>query len=146
VQSGSKLSYDNSAELGRYEALLQMADLLVRHRSLEELFRDVADRLRYVTPFELITFDLHDAAAGLMSVYYWEGADLARPPLRFSIDQTPSGWVWQHQEVLAIPSLTAEARFPAITKVLIEAGIQSYCCVPLTTARRKLGALGFSRP
>ena len=55
MQSGSKLSYDNSAELGRYEALLQMADLLVRHRSLEELFRDVADRLRYVTPFELIT-------------------------------------------------------------------------------------------
>ncbi len=142
MQPGPVIDFDANAELGRYEALLQMADLVVRHRSLEELFRDVASRLRHVTPFELIAFDLHDSATGLMSIYYWEGADLGQPPVQFSIDQTPSGWVWQHQEALVIPSVSAEPRFPAITKVLIEEGIQSYCCVPLSTARRKLGALG----
>jgi hypothetical protein len=35
-------------ESRRYEVLLEMTDLRVRHHSLPELFQDIADRLRSV--------------------------------------------------------------------------------------------------
>ena len=34
--------FDSEADLRRYEALLEMADLMVHHRSLPELFVDLA--------------------------------------------------------------------------------------------------------
>jgi formate hydrogenlyase transcriptional activator len=36
-----------------------------------------------------------------------------------------------------------ETRFPRVTEVMRQQGVKSYCVVPLTTAQRRLGALGF---
>ena len=52
--------FDSEADLRRYEALLEMADLMVHHRSLAELFVDLAKRLHKVTPVEFATFSLYD--------------------------------------------------------------------------------------
>ena len=35
------------------------------------------------------------------------------------------------------------SRFPTLTPLLLENGIQSFCSIPLTTALRRLGAMGF---
>ena len=55
-----------SGELRRYEALLEMADLIVRHSGLDELLPAIALRLRAVADFQFLNFSLHDASTGLM--------------------------------------------------------------------------------
>ena len=52
-------------------------------------------------------------------------------------------WVYEHQQPLVIPSLEEETRFPKLVEFLARHGFQSTCAVPLTTAHRRLGALGF---
>ena len=60
-------------ERHRYEVLLEMADLVVRHQSLPELFRDMAARLRQVADFQLLNFSLHGPKDNSMHLYWWEG-------------------------------------------------------------------------
>ncbi len=48
-------------ELRRYEALLEMADLMVHHRSLPELFPELAQRLQKVVDFKLLNFSLYNS-------------------------------------------------------------------------------------
>jgi len=66
--------FDSDTELRRYETLLQMADLVVRHSDLQQLFRDVSERLHQVVNFDLIVFTLHSAANNKMQLYYCESA------------------------------------------------------------------------
>src|SRR6266567_8967127 len=87
-------------ERHRYEVLLQMADLVVRHHSLPELFHDIAERLKSVADFQFLNFSLHDAQDGDMHVHWWEGEDTSTLPDRVSEAESPSGWVREHQEEL----------------------------------------------
>jgi hypothetical protein len=56
VDLSSSGHFESDAELRRYEALLEMADLVVRHQSLPELFVATAARLRRVTAADVANF------------------------------------------------------------------------------------------
>ncbi len=132
--------FNSSFERRRYETLLEMADVLVRHRNLTDFFHDVSQRLHAVANFELIIFTFHEQATGSMRICFSQGIDPV--PVRVLLmDETPSGWVWQNQLPLAIPDLSLETRFAKRVQSLREVGIQSYCLLPLTTAQCRIGAL-----
>jgi formate hydrogenlyase transcriptional activator len=59
------------------------------------------------------------------------------------VEESPGGWVWKRQEPLTVNDVAQELRFPRLMAMLRENGIQSFCTVPLTTAQRRLGAMGF---
>jgi formate hydrogenlyase transcriptional activator len=59
------------------------------------------------------------------------------------MDESPGGLVWRTQQPLTVNDLAQETRFPMLTAKLRENGVQSFCVVPLTTAHRRLGAMGF---
>jgi formate hydrogenlyase transcriptional activator len=126
----------------RYEVLLEMADLVVRHHSLPELFHEVAERLRNLADFHFLNFSLHDAHDNSMHMHWWEGAHSAQLPDRLPVAESPSGWVRERQEELLFSDLAAETRFPAILGPLRALGIRTYYVVPMTTAESRLGALG----
>jgi len=42
-----------------------------------------------------------------------------------------------------VSDVEKDTRFPRVTEVMRQQGVKSYCVVPLTTAQRRLGALGF---
>jgi formate hydrogenlyase transcriptional activator len=134
--------FDSEADLRRYEALLEMADLMVHHRTLPELFVDLAKRLHKVTPFEFANFSLYDPTRNVMKLHIWEGKELAPVPAEASVGDSPAGWVWQNQEPLVLSDLRSDIRFLSDLNVLKEKGIRSYCTLPLTTAQKRLGALG----
>ena len=69
----SETHFDSEADLRRYEALLEMADLMVHHRSLPELFVDLAERLHKVTSIEFATFSLYDPSKNVMKLHTWGG-------------------------------------------------------------------------
>lgn len=138
----SDSSIEHDGELRRYEALLQTADLVTHHHELPELFRNLAIRLRELADFELASFSLHDSLKNVMRVHTWEGSTLSDVPDELSIEDSASGWVWRHQQPLVVPDNLLEKHFPRSIDYLKEKGIRSYCTLPLTTAQRRLGALG----
>jgi formate hydrogenlyase transcriptional activator len=133
----------SGTELRHYEALLQLADLMVHHHDLGELFSALADRLRNLTPFELLTLSLHDPAKNVMRVHVLDDHRLAPAAEEMAVEDVPAGWVWQNQQPLVMADLEAETRFPKALPQVRHRGIRSCCLVPLTTAQRRLGGMGF---
>ena len=65
------------------------------------------------------------------------------PEMEFPPDDSPSGWVYVHQQPLVIPDVNQETRWPKIMDVLKRNRVVSSCWLPLTTAQHRLGALMF---
>jgi len=81
-----------------------------------------------------------------MRLHVLEGNDLARPPIEIPVVDSPSGIAWQTQQPQVVPDVNAETRFPSVLNLLRNKGIRSYCTLPLTTAGKRLGALGLGSP
>jgi len=132
----------------RLRLLLEVSEAIVSHRDLSSLFRDLAQRLPAVAPFDFIGLILYDSTKNLMKVHVLETAATHRLTTRLDglelpIEESSSGWVWTHQQPLIIPSLAEETRFTMGMAALKDIGVQSVCLFPLTTAMRRLGAIGF---
>jgi formate hydrogenlyase transcriptional activator len=134
--------FDSDADLQRYEALLEMADLVVHHQSLPELFVALAERLGQVAAADAAHFALYDPAKNVMHGHFWEKSALSAAPTERLVEDSPSGWAWQNQQSLVVPDLAADSRFSPVLTMLREKGLRSYCWLPLTTAQKRLGALG----
>ena len=129
-------------DLQRYEALLEMADLVVHHHSLPELFAAMAERLRRVAAADAANFSLYDPTKNVMRLHFWEGTELVPTPAEVPVEESPSGWAWQNQQPLVVPDLAADPRFPPVLSTLRDKGLRSYCWLPLTTAQKRWGTLG----
>ena len=58
----------------------------------------------------------------------------------------PSGWVWQSQEIFVVSDTAEEEHaFPNSCGALRDEWFAPSRMVPLTTAQRRLGAMGFGR-
>jgi formate hydrogenlyase transcriptional activator len=51
--------------------------------------------------------------------------------------------VWTNQQPLLVSGVLEERRWPHVIGLMKEDGTKSFCFVPLTTARARLGAMGF---
>jgi len=135
---------------GRYLALLEVSSSIASHRTLKELFTDLARRLHPIIDFSYLSVLLYDSARNVMRVHILdsEGPDTVRPGMEFSMDESPSAWVWAHQEPLILNDLDQEERFTRPIKLMREYGVRSFCGIPLSTPRRRLGAfsLGHTVP
>jgi formate hydrogenlyase transcriptional activator len=60
------------------------------------------------------------------------------------VDDSPVGLVWQTQQPLVGRDVTELGRWPQFLERVRPLGIRSFCWLPLTTARRRLGTLGFA--
>jgi formate hydrogenlyase transcriptional activator len=131
----------------QYRALLAVAEAIVSHRDLHALFHDLASRLHRVVRFDYLILVLHDAARNGMRLHVLETAEPKSPPtgVLTPIEEAPSGFVWQTQQPLIIANMADENRWPMLQEQLFRPyGVTSFCCVPLTTARQRLGALAFA--
>jgi formate hydrogenlyase transcriptional activator len=118
-----------------------MTDLLLRPQSLPDLFVAMAERLRQVAAAEAASFSLHDPQKNVMCLHVWDDRQLAS--LELPVEESPSGWAWQRQEPLVVPDVSKDFRFPLERDILRDKGLDSYCCLPLSTAEKRLGAIGF---
>jgi formate hydrogenlyase transcriptional activator len=125
----------------RYESLIRLAEAIRGHRGTQDLFALLADELRRVVPFDAIA--QYDEAANKVSWQFHAPCPMPPPdPLAgLSKEQTVAWWVHHHQQILVVPSLADEPRFPFTVQRLSKAGLRSLCALPLTTVHRKLGSL-----
>ena len=134
----------------RYKRLLEVSKAIASHRSLEELFQDLGKRLHAVLKFTYLSLLLHDPIRNVMRLHTFdmEFPGSLQPGMEFGMDESPSAWVWQTQEPLIVEDVLTETRSPRVMTLLKEHGVRSFCTMPLTTPRRRLGAfnLGSDEP
>src|SRR5256712_2808721 len=130
----------------QYQALLEVSEAIAVHRDLPSLFHDLVQRLHHVVNFEYMRLLLHDPERDVMRLHTLETPNQSCDVLgcqELPVAESPGGGVWQHQQPLLVSDVEKETRFPRVTEVMRQQGVKSYCVVPLTTAQRRLGALGF---
>jgi formate hydrogenlyase transcriptional activator len=129
----------------RYQALLEVAQAISVHRDLHALCQDLAQRLPRVVHVNFIVLTLHDPERNTIRVHTIQAnvpADLIGGH-EGPVEESPAGLVWQTQQSILVPDLAEERRWPKVTGLMREDGTNSFCFVPLTTAVRRLGAMGF---
>ena len=129
-----------------YQSLLDVSKAILQHRDLAGLFRDLSTRLRSILHFDFLNLVLHDPDSNTMRLHILEavsGAPVETPNLDLAPEESPSGWVFLHQEPLVIPDVRNETRWPTVMELLRRNDIVMSCWLPLTTAQHRLGALVF---
>src|SRR5436309_3330319 len=136
---------DLSHDRDRLRLLLEVSESIASHRDLDEWLHDLSQRLPPIVPFDYINVVLHDSAREVMRLHILAAPESStiRPGLELPVDESPGGLVWKTQQPLMVEDVALETRFPKLIPMLRENGVQSFCAVPLTTALRRLGAMGF---
>jgi formate hydrogenlyase transcriptional activator len=140
----------------RYQALLEVTECNSLHRDLPGLFSDLASRLSSAVSFDFVSILLRDPGQNVMRFYFLDYFDGQTPasgsgqPLPAKMDPTElpvegslGGFVWQTQQPLLISETDVALRFEFAVPFWREHGVKSLCMLPLTTAQRRLGAMGF---
>ncbi len=127
-----------------YRTLLEVSESISMHRDLPALFRDLSERLRRLVTFDFITLTLPDPTRGVVRVHVLETTlpTRVREGLEIPMDETVREIVWERQQPLVISDLSVEKRFSSIAQILREDDVKSVCVLPLTTAQRRVGAMG----
>ncbi len=136
----------DKVRIQQYQTLLEIAEAIASNRDLASLFRNLAQHLRAVVDFDWVSTLLYDPARDVMRIHMLEPPqpDGLIGPAEMPVDDVPSGWAWKTQEPLIIQDAARETRFPQFNQWARQNGVKSYCALPLTSAGRHLGALGFA--
>jgi formate hydrogenlyase transcriptional activator len=136
-------SMNHSALLAsRYEALFRVSDCLSVHRDITELFRVLPLQLHPVLDFDYMSVFLNSESANGACWYVPDDEPSALTLARdVPIEQAHVSWAFEHQQPAVIPDLDQGTRFSGANRLLSHRGLQSGCALPMTTARRRLGAI-----
>ena len=132
-------------ELRRYGALLAVSEAIASNRDLASLLQTLARQLNQVVQCDLIKVVLYDADRNLMRLHSLQSSISADQPesLELTPEESPAGQVWLTQRPLLINNIDQLRPYPAVRERILKAGVRSLCMLPLNSAGRKLGALGF---
>jgi formate hydrogenlyase transcriptional activator len=132
-------------ERDRLRLLLEVSESIASYRDLSKLFQDLVQRLPRIVPFDYINLILHDSERDVMRLHILAAPSesTVKAGTELPVDDSPGGYVWKTQKPLMVEDVSLDDRFSAVKPMLRENGVQSYCVVPLTTALRRLGAMGF---
>jgi len=130
----------------RYRALLAVSEAIVTHRDLRTLFKLLAGQLAPLVHFDALSLVLHDFATDTMRLHILETGESISSGFEIVLrpKDDPAGLVWQSQQPLITSNVDELRRWPQFLERVEGFGVQSYCWLPLTTARRRLGALVFT--
>jgi formate hydrogenlyase transcriptional activator len=137
---------ERAAAYDRYRSLFAVSDAIAAHRDLPALLHELAGRLAEVVHFDFLSVVLHDAATNTMRLHVLATSEPVSPQATIVLppEDDPAGLVWQTQQPLITSEVAALSRWPQFLERVRAYGVQSHCWLPLTTARRRLGALVFT--
>jgi PAS domain S-box-containing protein len=129
----------------RYEALFRVSHAVGVYRDPKELFRVLANELRGAVDFAFVGLFLYNDATNTfenpaLETLHGRGIVI---PSDFPPHETITWWIYHNQQPVVISSRENETRFPRMMEIYKQHGVESACLLPLTTARRRLGSLGF---
>jgi len=129
----------------RYEALLEVAESISAQRQLASLFTELSRCLKRLVAFDYITLTLVDFEERVVRVQILETDQPVNGelpgPMPFS--ETPTVVALETGRPYYVPRVGPELPFEKLREVLVANGVQSFCVLPLRTARRQIGGLTF---
>jgi len=134
----------------RPEVLLAVAQAVANHTDLGALLRDLAAALRGYLPAGYLSFALIEPDHRSAKLQFLEpiggvaAPDPANTPTELPAAESPTALVWATQEPLWVDVSGADGHFSVLRAAYAHQGVRAACFVPLTTPRRKLGAMGFT--
>ncbi|HKE09224.1 MAG TPA: sigma 54-interacting transcriptional regulator [Candidatus Acidoferrum sp.] len=131
----------------QFEALLEVSETIAQQRDLKALFHELSQRLRAVLQFDFLGLILHDAERGTMRLHVLEAQEPIKKetPEEVPAASSPSGWVFENQELFLTQDTSKDPRYPDFMQKLQEVGAHSVAILPLTTAHHRLGTMVFGR-
>lgn len=134
----------STAAADQFRTLLDVSASISAHRDVKALFRDLARLLRQVIQFDYLNLILYDAETEAMRLYVLETKEPGPlpPAVPFPVDESPAGQAWRHQQTIVVPDTRRTTEWPQVMRLLRELGVESCCYLPLTSAQRRLGAMG----
>jgi formate hydrogenlyase transcriptional activator len=138
------LEPSNPASVERYRALLQVSESIAAHRDLPDLFRSLAALLHRLVTFDFICLTLPDPARNVVRLHVLECSlpTQIQPGFEIPMAKNVRQLVWENQQPLVISHLEHDERFPIVSDLMRQDGVRSLCVLPLTTAHRRVGAMG----
>ncbi|MCI0701642.1 MAG: sigma 54-interacting transcriptional regulator [Planctomycetia bacterium] len=135
----------------RPAVLLAIAQAVAAHTDLGALLRDLASALRGHLPGGYVSFALIEPDSRSAKLQFLEpvgGGPAPNPadtPTELPAAESPTAFVLGTQEPLWLDvSAPRDDQFPVLRAAFAKQGVRAGCFVPLTTPRRKLGAMGFN--
>jgi formate hydrogenlyase transcriptional activator len=135
----------------RAGVLLSVAQAVAAHSDLGALLRDLAAALGAHLPAGYLSFALLDQPSHSAKLQFLEPLGGSAPPkpadtpTELPAAESPTAHVWDTQEPLWLDAgARADGRFAVLRTAFAKQGVRAACFVPLTTPRRKLGAMGFT--
>jgi formate hydrogenlyase transcriptional activator len=126
----------------RRNALLGIADIVCLRHARGQLLGDVSALLKSVFVVDLLNFAVPGPLHKSMEIELWVQFHKLFGPVEISVEDSIVGAVWRDQTPIHIDHVVGGEGFESELQLLREFGVKSYCAVPLTNSRKKLGALG----
>jgi formate hydrogenlyase transcriptional activator len=134
----------DSIENGLYRSLFELAQALSGHSDLQSLCDSLDHSLRQVIEFDYLGLALYDADQNLLRLHAATGIQTTKPRMTaVAVADSPAEWVLREQQLLVIPDLAVETRWPKFITHLCSQGVRGATFVPLSNGSRRLGVLAF---
>jgi formate hydrogenlyase transcriptional activator len=155
VAVDNALNFENSQayqaqlarERDRLQVLLEVNNVLVTSREVGELFRGIVASLERVIHHDFTSLALLDPATGLLKIHALDfpgRQELLKQEITVPRDSSPSGRAISTGLPLLVRGAELE-RYPSeALRFLRSEGIETLCCVPLTTHGRTFGSLNLA--
>jgi formate hydrogenlyase transcriptional activator len=134
------LETESQSTAARYESLIRIAAAVRSQKEPQDFFGLLIQELGQVVQFDGIA--QYDESSNKVHWHMCSGC--RKPdslPSEIAKEETLAAWVFRHQETVTLSTLDGETRFPASIEIMRQAGLQSVCAFPLSTAHRQLGSL-----
>src|ERR1017187_7196309 len=135
--------YLSDLTVGQYRNLLDLAQLIVSHRTTDALFPTLALGLRSSLNFDFVTLGLYDSRTENIHLDTWKAGHVRKRCESIPVFTCVSGWAWKNQRSVLVQNLDTEPKLPVFLESLRQLGVRTYYVFPLTTSRHKLGAIGY---
>jgi formate hydrogenlyase transcriptional activator len=131
----------------KYLALMEVSRAISSYRDLSEVFDNMAQPLHQLLGFHYLSIAVCDEERGCMRVHVLQSSaeKFVGHTLEVPIAESTGGEAWKNQSVNNFRSADELRRFPKAFELFREHNVNSFCVFPLTSAHRRVGALGFGR-
>jgi formate hydrogenlyase transcriptional activator len=134
-------------ERDRLQVLLDVNNILVSTRELNELFRGIVTSLEKVIHHDYTSLALRDSASGLLKIHALDFSSrpgLFNQEITVPLETTPSGICFTTGQPLLARGAEIDRFHNEIIRTLRAEGVQTICCVPLITQGRTFGTLNLA--
>jgi formate hydrogenlyase transcriptional activator len=131
-------------ERDRLRLLLEVNNLLVSRLNYPELLQALSESLRRVVKHDAASIALVDRDSRqlrLQALTYNDARGVLEPNILLSLDGSPAGVTFESGVARVFRATELDQFGPTAAFMLLSAGLQSVCCVPLVTRRSSLGTL-----